>query len=46
MRVGGHYSDFKRAQLKLEIVEAPLSNYSTQGGGAKVPYSYCIASEI
>ena len=40
MRAGGHYSDFKpveRVLLELEIVEAPPSNYSARGGGAKVP---------
>ena len=52
MRAGGHYSDFKpverakKALLELEIAEAPPSNYSARGGGAKVPYIYCIASEI
>ena len=44
MWAGGHYSDFKpvkrtrKAILELKIAEAPPSNWSTQGGGATVPY--------
>ena len=46
------YSDFKpvkrarKAMFELEIADAPPSNKSARGDGAKVPYIYCIVSEI
>jgi outer membrane phospholipase A len=49
MQAGDHYSDFKLVQSARNatfITEALPFNYSTRGGGAKVPYSYCIQSEI
>ena len=54
MRAGGHYSDFKpveRARKALLLTQTrdrrgPALQLERLRGGAKVPYIFCIASEI